>query len=545
MAKNIIKFTILLGLLFCSCQKEMSDKNSGAAKVRLPLNEVIRLETRDPVLLELFPENSLSPEDRESLLLLMKWSDLYEPLDYPERIKHIVIQYNEKITDKDLQFLEHFPNLEELYLAKSYNITDEGMSVLRKLPHLIILSVADTRVTEASLPLIAELKNLETLYLGLFPFNRHPVDSTESPWKDQLIGFSDNALKYLKNSNIKNLWFMSPTNISDDGLQYINTMRHLRKIFLMSNVITREGVEKWIPTISDQLTDINISVSQPTAERTPPEVIRTDNATIILSGLKKEIPDNNLGAEKTAESIRLPLTLATRDPELLEQFPENSLSPEDREALLLLIKWSDLGQSLDYPERIKKIDIQRNEKITDKDLQFLERFPNLEELTLDGAYNITDEGMSILKKLPHLEYLSLSGTQVTETSLPLIIAELKNLQVLDLGALPANYSLGEDIPPQFSDTSMNLLKNSNLEALFFSLPTSITCDGLQLITSMKNLKELYIRTNNISFKDIKRVEKISFPPKFEYLMILQEGPPEKKRISKFRIKNVRIFLSLL
>jgi hypothetical protein len=546
MAKNIIKFTILLGLLFCSCQKEMSDKNSVAAKVRLPLNEEIIFETRDPVLLELFPENSLSPEDREALLLLLKWSDLGQSLDYPERIKLIAIQYNEKITDKDLQFLERFPNLEELFLKNSSKITDKGMSILKKLPHLKILSVPGTQVTEASLPLIAKLKNLRRLYLSV----ALPANYRDNPegflWGDMPPQFSDTSMYLLKNSELEALYFSSPTSITCDGLQLITSMKNLKTLSIRTNKISLKDI-KQMETISfpPKFESLDIYQDGP-PERKSISKFRIKNVRIFLWTVTESDTTqyNNLGAEK----IRLPLTLSTRDPELLEFFPENSLSPEDREALLLLMKWSDLGESLDYPERIKLIVIRSNEEITDMDLQFLERFPNLEGLFLNNALKITDEGMSILKKLPRLESLNVSGTQVTEASLPLI-AKLKNLRNLYLGvALPEDYhdntegSPWEDRPPQFSDTSIDLLKNSNLESLLFTSPTSITCDGLQLIASMKNLKKLSVRTNKISFKDIKHVKAIPFSPQFESLVIFQEGQLEGRRLSIFRIKNVKILL---
>lgn len=240
MCNKIITLLAILCVCLTSCQKEVSTQEPGA---RMSLNKEIKLETRDPVLLQLFPENSLSPADREALLSLMKWSDLYELLDYPEKVKKIAIQYNDTITDKDLQFIENFPNLEELFLKNSSNITDDGMAVLTKLPHLKTLSVYGTKVTEASLPLIADLKNLENLYLGSMPLNTHTNLPSESPWKNQPVVFTDNSLKILEGSNLEKLWFFGPTNFTPEGLAYLATMKNLEVFSAESNKITKFDLE--------------------------------------------------------------------------------------------------------------------------------------------------------------------------------------------------------------------------------------------------------------------------------------------------------------
>ena len=253
---------------------------------RKPLAEEIKLETRNPVLLKLFPDNSLSHEDREALLSLMKWSDLFELLDYPERVKKIAIQYNEIITDNDLQFLAGFPNLEELFLKNSSNLSDEGMSILKKLPHLKTLSVCETKVTEASLPIIAELKNLENLYLGS-PLNMTFTEPYEPLQRKQAVVFSDNSLAIFTTTNIKKLYFTSPTNISDKGLQHITAMPNLEDMLIISDSITREGVEQLLPVLPKKIVSLHISKPGPLPDNIRPEVIRINETTVILIGFEK------------------------------------------------------------------------------------------------------------------------------------------------------------------------------------------------------------------------------------------------------------------
>ena len=296
---NILVLSTLIGFcLLCSCRKETPTQEEASpskeatiqnqkTKIRQPLEEVIKLETRHPVLLKVFPEGALSDEDREALLLYMKWSDLFELLDYPEYIKKIAIQYNNEITDKDLRFLKYFPNVEELFLKDSRNITDEGMLILKKLPRLTTLSVYGTQVTEASLPLITELNHLENLYFGALPENTHSSDPSESPWKDQEIHFTDISLKHLKKTQIKNLWFMSPTDITDEGLAYISSMQNLERISIMSDHITEEGAEKIIPSLPDKKMTISISAAPAgDGDGISPKIIKHKEITLILRGLK-------------------------------------------------------------------------------------------------------------------------------------------------------------------------------------------------------------------------------------------------------------------
>ena len=296
---NILVLSTLIGFcLLCSCRKETPTHEEGSpskeasvqnqkTKIRQPLEEVIKLETRHPVLLKVFPEGALSDDDRKALQQFMKWSDLFELLDYPEYIKKIAIQYNNEITDKDLRFLAYFPNVEELYLKNSRNITDKGMLILKKLPRLRTLSVYGTKVTEASLPLIAELNHLENLYFGAMPENTHSTDPSESPWKDQEIHFTDFALEHLKETQIKDIQFMSPTDITDEGLAYISSMRNLESLSIMSNHITQEGVEKIIPSLPDKIMTIFIcAMPVRDDDGISSKIIKHKEATLILRGLK-------------------------------------------------------------------------------------------------------------------------------------------------------------------------------------------------------------------------------------------------------------------
>ena len=71
-----------------------------------------------------------------------------------------------------------------------------------------------------------------------------------------------------------------------------------------------------------------------------------------------------------------------------------------------------LGRCLD---EVRSVDL-RGTPISDADLAWLARLPNLRQLSLDTTA-VTDAGLARLERLRQLEVLSLAGTQVTDAGL--------------------------------------------------------------------------------------------------------------------------------
>ena len=274
------------------------------------------VNTGDPAILNFFSPWSLSEEDREILLAYIKFCERGFLVDYPTKIKDVKIQYNDAITDKDLEFLAGFPNLEYLMLKETSNITDEGMVILKKLPHLKTLVLRETNVTESGLPLVAELKNLEFLFLQapIHEFSvveQEKLPATSPTWEDK-FSFSDKSLEILKDTNIKELYMTSATisdeglkhaaamkdlellsigdssTISDDGLQHIAKMQNLKKIQFTSDYVTRESAIKLVQALQGKNVHIDISrPRQPNDESNRGrEIIDIDKARLVLYGFE-------------------------------------------------------------------------------------------------------------------------------------------------------------------------------------------------------------------------------------------------------------------
>jgi hypothetical protein len=273
--KGCCYFVLLLGfVVFSSCNVALD------LKLRIP-------EDRNTDILLQFPQGTLTEKDKNALAALIKWGELGDPLDYPEKLKFIAIQHNSKITDADIEFLKHFPNLEELYIVKCPKITDEGMDILEYLSRLKYLSLKGTNVTEASVERIAKLTDLEDVALGV---SAYVHDGGGIRWNEQLFQFGNKTLEILKDSNLKSIWLMSPTLIDDEGLKYLESMKNLETFNLLTTNVTPKGIDwlhNYLKKNGNKLSYVDISVgdySKPYEENSSKlEIIRENGKQITWS----------------------------------------------------------------------------------------------------------------------------------------------------------------------------------------------------------------------------------------------------------------------
>ena len=268
----------------------------------------------------------MTEDEKAALLFHIKWNEPFYSTTHPKRIKRLQILYGYDLTDEDFQFVAEFSNLEELYLKECPGITDQSMTLLEHLPLLKQLVLRGTNVTEASIPLIVKLTNLETLWLGI-----PPSDWSRGTWDGESIAFTDKTLELLKDSNIKKLWIASqtsitdeglrhilsmhklenislmsefiftdkslkilensnlrdlsiesPTHITDEGLRHILSMRKLKHLCIKSDFISQKGVVELLPYLPDSISSILICPSSIDATDVKPKVIQTERAKITL-----------------------------------------------------------------------------------------------------------------------------------------------------------------------------------------------------------------------------------------------------------------------
>ena len=133
--------------------------------------------------------------------------------------------------------------------------------------------------------------------------------------------------------------------------------------------------------------------------------------------------------------------------------------------------------------------------VHDADLEYLEKFPQLRELSLSST-NITDAGLIHLGPLQVLEELALSGTRVSDAGLE-HLNSLNKLRMLWLKNT------------QISDAGLERLASlSELKCLSLT-GTRISDDGLVRLQELKTLRELSLGDTQITDEGLKHLGKIS------------------------------------
>lgn len=138
-----------------------------------------------------------------------------------------------QLKDADLAALKNVHRLVSLNLAQCFNLSDEGLSVLRELPYLEDLTLSRAvnassysarpgQITDATLKNIKGLHRLQMLNLAG-------------------TSISDAGLQELK--GLKNLYFLdlSDTNVSDQGLLALKGLPRLRTLIVDSPKVTPQG----------------------------------------------------------------------------------------------------------------------------------------------------------------------------------------------------------------------------------------------------------------------------------------------------------------
>ncbi len=137
------------------------------------------------------------------------------------RLQKYSIEMVQLITDDNLRHLKVLTNLEQLTLPRQ--IGDAGMANIVGLHKLRDLNIYDSKITDASMGYIKNLKDMQKLIISANDIGDAGVA--------QLAG--------LTNVTILNL---SSTKISDAGIHHLTSMSGLQKLFLFRTNITDAAV---------------------------------------------------------------------------------------------------------------------------------------------------------------------------------------------------------------------------------------------------------------------------------------------------------------
>ncbi len=271
--------------------------------------------------------------------------------------------------------IERIPGLD---LSDHWELTNESLSHLRSLAHLVMLDISRTKMSDAGL---ASLKSCRSLAVLMLP--------------DKVTDEGLVRLKKLQKLRELNL---DQTRVTDQGLNALTQLPNLENLDLSSTRTTDAGVAylKKLPRLRRLVLGAAV----------------TDSCAPHLAELKDlreiDISQTPIGAQGLA-------TLA-------------SLSK--LETLYVGRQVTDAGLKALSPSRsLRTLDLTRT-AITDKGVKYLANVKTLEEISLSQT-SVGNACLSSLAELPELRMLELSDTRVTSAGLS-PLARLKKLEVISL-----------------------------------------------------------------------------------------------------------------
>ena len=296
-------------------------------------------------------------------------------------LRHLLLRET-RVTDAGVQAISDLRALEELRLAQNTAVTDASVNALSLLSELRILELMSTRVTAASLPRLAPLSKLEYLDLDSIPLAE--VDLTPLMSLSRLrtldirrTNMVPEELARLSELPLLEHLILGGNSLQDDDLRHLAGFKALTELSLIGNGITGGGIAYLAEMDSLE--------------------------TLYLS--------NNPISSDFAESLLLLESLAVL-------FIENSGIDDT------------LSAELAQLQSISQLWVSDN-PLSDRGLQAICEMQSLRFLALRGT-KITDAGLDCLAQLPHLTDLHLGRTTLTDASIS-AIANVKGLQRLWIG----------------------------------------------------------------------------------------------------------------
>ncbi len=146
----------------------------------------------------------------------------------------------------------------------------------------------------------------------------------------------------------------------------------------------------------------------------------------------------------------------------------------------------------DYARSVLIVNFDDGSDPTNADLKVVERFDDLQQLTLMNRKRITDEGLRHLAGLTELEVLAINGTNVTGAGLS-YLRDCSKLEGLAMSNTPL--------------TDVGLAHISSLKQLeWLQLNgTQVTDEGLLHLSGLTNLESLQLRDTAITDRGLKNL----------------------------------------
>jgi len=334
-----------------------------------------------------------------------------------------------KIGDAGLAELQGLTNLEQIAIwGPLSQVTDEGMSLLRKFPRLQVIDLNYSQVTDKGVENLIGLTNLQTFsFMSAVPRGLKGITDTTLahlatfPKMERISVFNaeitDKGLAHLAGlTNLTYLNFGANPWIEGAGLEALRGLTKLRSLWLYSTSISDSGLAHL-----SGLTNLEVLALSGT--------LVTDDGMAHLTHLTKMrglalgaemLPALDLGATRVGDKGLAHLTGMTNLQQIMlgrSQVTDAGLVHlQDMVNLrrLMLSHTRVTGDGLSHFKKFNGLEALalNNTKVNDAALSHLGQFSKLNTLMLNST-GVSDEGMHHLEGLTNLVALGLQGTRVS------------------------------------------------------------------------------------------------------------------------------------
>jgi hypothetical protein len=170
-----------------------------------------------------------------------------EPLEHVSNLIEVKVDHDSQISDAGIAHFGSQINLQSLCLERT-RITDAGLAIVKRFPHLVLLGLGGTNLTDEALTHLEGLKELRTLWLGQGPRVTdaglvHLQNLTAlrelQLWEAPVKG---SGLKHLAGMVHLGRLALGGTPLTDDGLQHLQVLHELRELILEHTHVTDAGL---------------------------------------------------------------------------------------------------------------------------------------------------------------------------------------------------------------------------------------------------------------------------------------------------------------
>jgi internalin A len=359
------------------------------------------------------------------------------------------------LTDADMVHIANIPNLEEINLCWSGDISDNGMAALARLASLKKLYIPHSKVTDKGLSYLRSCKNLEYLslpykeisdvgltYIGQMSNLRHlSVGRAHYADPNRDVGYyTDKGVAELAKCKLLEELSISSLGITDESLRYIGELKNLEQLSIGDSSLTDVGMsqiakltklKKLSLTYCSNVTNKGLEKLVTLKSLQNLYIMKTNITTGGLSSLNKltnltnlylhDIRQDDAGMD-ISKLVKLEdLTLGTRGKRVGKDIVLEPLYNSDLACLANLnslrrLQFGGVGiddGGLKYLAGLKNLEFLNigcpgESSITDAGVKYLTGLEKLDRLYIkDGHF--TDKALEYLNGMPSLEWLELTS----------------------------------------------------------------------------------------------------------------------------------------